>query len=84
MCTVSDVVDANVRISLIGGKVVLRCVHARISSERASGVRIKKCRPQSDGSWRTLHYAASGRSPYHRALQVGWSRFRAVLMLCKV
>jgi hypothetical protein len=25
--------------------------------------------------------AASGRSPYHRALQVGWSRFRAVLML---
>ena len=25
--------------------------------------------------------AASGRGPYHRALQVGWSRFRAVLML---
>jgi hypothetical protein len=25
--------------------------------------------------------AASGRSPYHRALQAGWSRFRAVLML---
>jgi hypothetical protein len=28
--------------------------------------------------------AASGRSPYHRALQVGWSRFRAVLMLSHI
>ena len=42
----------------------------------------KEIPPTIGRLWRTLHYAASGRGPNHRPLQVGWSRFRAVLMVC--
>jgi len=50
--------------------------------EHAPGDQQKKTANKSGGSWRTfalLPHRAEAHN--HRALQVGWSRFRAVLML---
>ncbi len=51
------------------------------SSERASGTEKRNAAPNQAARGELCISAASGRGPYHRALQVGWSRFRAVLML---
>jgi hypothetical protein len=52
-------------------------------SKWASGVTKKETPPTSGGfvveNFALLPHRAE--APYHRALQVGWSRFRAVLML---
>ena len=78
-----DVVDENVRIgSGIGSSVVLRSVHARVSFERTR-IRYRKRNAAHNQAARGELCIMPHRAeaPYHRALQVGWSRFRAVLML---
>lgn len=51
------------------------------SSERASGTEKRNAAPQSGGYGELCIMPHRAEALYHRALQVGWSRLRAVLML---